>query len=167
MPQACYLSGAGSVRVSPVVSSANESILTEVLRELGWSCVKAAWCQHYCRLQELKPDYMHHQTFFNAIDYFLVSAQYKSVTILFKWSTKVFHLCVCPAQNDRVAQRGGFHANNGHRIVFVFSDGFVNQWRNKCFDMECVDSLGDKRGTPRGNISPALQTEALAAFSMM
>ena len=151
----------------PVIHSACEPSLFTVLRELGWSCVQVAWCQHYSRLPALKPDFIHHQTFFNTVDYFLVSAKFKSVTIHFKRSTKVYKLCVCPVQNDRVVQRGGFHASDGHRIEFVFARGYVNQWRNKCFDEECVASLSDKRGTARGNIIQSLQMKAFAAFSMM
>ena len=79
-------------------------------------------------LPALKPDFIYHETFFSTVDYFLVSAKFKSVTIHFKRSTKVFKLCVCPVQNDGVVQRGGFHAGDGHRIEFVFALGYVNQW---------------------------------------
>ena len=80
---------------------------------------------------------------------------------------RVWSLCVCPVQNDRVVQRRGFHASDGHRIEFVFARGYVNQWRNKFFDVECVASLSDERGTARGDIKQPLQMKAFAAFSMM
>lgn len=165
-PQACCCPGAGSQRVS-AIPSANDTSLLKVFRELGWGCVRVAWCQHYSRLPALKPDFINHETFFSTVDYFHVEAKFKRVTIHFKRSTKVFKLCVCPVQNDRVVQRGGFHASDGHMIQFVFANGYVNQWRNKCFDEECVASLSDKLGTARGDIPQPLQMKAFAAFRLM
>ena len=150
-----------------VAPSANEPPLLNILRDLGWSCVRTAWCQHYSKLPSLKPEYRSHLTFFNALDYFLVSSKFRSLTIHFKRSTKVYKLCVCPVQHDRVVQRNGFHASDGHRIEFAFSNGYVNLWRNKCFDQQCVRSLNDKRGTARGDIPYPVQMEAMHAFSKL
>lgn len=150
-----------------VVPSANEPPVSKSLRDLGWSCVRVAWCQHYSKLPALKPEYMRHELFFKAVEYFLACPAFKSMTIHFRRSTNVYKLCVCPLQNERVVQRNGFHASDGHRVEFVFSNEYVNQWRNKCFDEQCVRALSDRRGTARGDIPYPVQREALNVFSML
>lgn len=153
------------VSVTPVP---DEMPFIAIFRELGWGCARVAWCHHYSKLPTLKPEYISHKTFFDAIDYFYVSCMFKSVKIHLKRSTTVYRLCVCPLQSERVVQRGGLHASDGHHIEFDFNcTGYTGKWSNRCFDEECVKKLQNISGTIRGEVTPRLQQQANTAFASL
>lgn len=156
---------AGALRVY-AEKSGDDLPAYPALRGLGWRCVAVVWCQHYCRIPALKPEYMSHKDFFDAVEYFHVSAEFQSLTIHFKRTSRVYKLCVCPAQLDRVVQRGGFHASDGHVVIFDFSKS-GKQWSNRCFDEKCVQAVESWRGTKRGEITDCLMKEACLVFGKL
>jgi hypothetical protein len=77
------------------------------------------------------------------VDYMWVSKAYRSITVHYKRTTPVFHLCVSAVQHPGVAKRGnGLHGSDGHQAMFQFLEG--GACRVKCYDHVCQQHLQNR-----------------------
>lgn len=153
----------GELRVESALGDRTEPIAFSGFRILGHNCVRHLWCQYYSKLKVLKPCYTRHNKFFEDVSHFTVSWLYKSVAVHFKRTSVVYSMCVCPEPHERVVERGGFHASDGHRATLCFGQDKVCYV--SCYDSYCQGVVGNKLGIQVFQIPNPLLNEAMQCFS--
>jgi hypothetical protein len=137
------------------------------LRQAAWMAVGALWCYYAPRNRTLKQHYgCFHENFFADVHHFWIERQFRSLAVHFRASTVASRLCVGHIPpHQKVVDRGGFHARNGHQALFCFGQGSV--CFGQCFDCQCKLLQRHHLGNPLFNIPQHICAEAITGFVLL
>ena len=132
------------------------------LRSVAHLCLQHSYCFFYNKISCIKALYPSYNSFRDSVAYFHVNSSHRSITIHFCRQSNLFRYCVSHDPMHRVLVRGGFHASDGHVVMFCFGqEGVI---RVRCFDSDCAAKLDSQLGRCVQYIPLNLQHQARIAF---
>jgi hypothetical protein len=127
--------------------------------------MEIAFCWHYSRIKALKPQYLLYSQYAADVRWFFIRPRFRQIKTHYRRSSALYKLCVSHEPSDRVRERGGFHASDGHTVTFHFGE---NVTRVKCFDEECAEKCGSFQGNAlQWKLPDDVVREAMAIFNEM